>query len=74
MAIEELPASLQWKPRIPINADWIDVVYVLQEVEQERRNEVLAVAFDTMANVHQSMAEGARTVANLIRGGQQKKK
>jgi hypothetical protein len=71
MPSEELPGSLQWKHRIPINADWTDVVYVLQEIEQERRNEALAIAFETMASVNQNMAEGSRKIANIIRGGQQ---
>jgi hypothetical protein len=63
----ELPSPLRFRP-IP-QGDWIDMEFVLQEVEQELRGEVLAVALETMANVHQNVAEGARKVANLIRGG-----
>lgn len=70
----ELPSSLRLGPHIPINADWIDVQYVLQEVEAELRNEVLAVGFETMANAHQAMAEGARKVANILRGGKQQQR
>ncbi len=66
----ELPSSLWWKP-IP-KGDWIDMEFVLQEVEGELRGEVLAVALETMANVHRSVAEGAAKVADIIRsGGQQ---
>jgi len=46
--------------------------FVLQEIEQEIRGEVLAVALETMANVHRNVADGAAKVANIIRGGQQK--
>jgi hypothetical protein len=72
--ITELPEFLRLGPRIPINADWIDVQFVLQEVEQELRSEVLAIGFETMANAHQSMAEGARKVANILRGGKQQQR
>jgi len=46
--------------------------FVLREIEEEFRGEVLAIGLETMANAHQSIAEGARKVANIIRGaGQQ---
>jgi hypothetical protein len=66
----ELPNFLRFRPVPP--GDWIDMEFVLQEVEQEIRGEVLAVALETMANVHRNVAEGATKVANIIRGGQQK--
>jgi hypothetical protein len=53
-----------------IIADWIDMPFVLQGIEGELRTEVLAIALETMANVHQNVAEGARKVANAIRGAQ----
>ena len=66
----ELPGSLRWNPLI--QADWIDMPFVLQEVEGEVRAEVLAVALDTMANVHRNVADGAAKVAAIIRGVQEK--
>lgn len=66
----ELPSNFRFRPFPP--GDWIDMEFVLQEVEAEIRGEVLAVALDTMANVHQNVADGARKVANIIRGVQQK--
>jgi hypothetical protein len=66
----ELPNYLRFVPRP--QGDWIDMEFVLQEVEQELRGEVLAVALETMANVHRNVADGAAKVANIIRGGQQK--
>ena len=62
----ELPEFLRFNPII--KTDWIDMAFVLQEVEGELRGEVLAIALETMANVHQTVAEGARKVANTIRG------
>lgn len=68
----ELPEFFQFKPKV--NADWIDMPFVLQEVEQELRSEVLAIGLETMANVHRSIAEGAAKVANIVRGGGQQKR
>ena len=48
--------------------------FVLQEVEQELRSEVLAVALETMANAHRAIADGAAKVAHVIRGGGQQKR
>jgi hypothetical protein len=67
----ELPDFLRFVPR-PIG-DWIDMPFVLQAVQQEMRGEVLAVALETMANVHRNIADGAAKVANIIRGVQQKR-
>jgi hypothetical protein len=64
----DLSGILRWNPLI--QADWIDMPFVLQEVEGEVRAEVLAVALETMASVHQNVADGARKIANIIRGTQ----
>lgn len=66
----DLPSNLLWNYINPRNVDWIDMPFVLQEVEGELRTEVLAIALETLANVHQSVADGARKVANTIRGAQ----
>jgi hypothetical protein len=64
----ELPGRFGFNPHII--ADWIDMPFVLQGIEGELRNEVLAIALETMANVHQNIAEGTRKVASTIRGAQ----
>ena len=66
----ELPNQLRFIPR-PIG-DWIDMEFVLQEVEQELRGEIVAAQLETMANVHRNLAEGAAKIAGIIRGGQSK--
>jgi glycerol-3-phosphate responsive antiterminator len=67
----ELPDFLRFVPR-PIG-DWIDMPFVLQEVEQELRSEVLAVGLETMANAHRAIADGAAKVASILRGGAAKR-
>jgi len=68
----ELPKHLRFIPRP--QADWIDMEFVLREIEQELHGEVLAIGLETMANAYQNIAEGARKVANLVRGGGQQKR
>jgi hypothetical protein len=65
----EIPNYLRWRP-VPIG-DWIDMEFVLQEVGEDVRSEVLAAQLETMANVHENIAEGAKKIANIIRGGGQ---
>ncbi len=64
----ELPRRFVFNPHP--QADWIDMPFVLQEIEGELRTAVLAIGLETMANVHQSIAEGARLVAKTIQGAQ----
>jgi len=66
---DELPSRFGFNPHII--ADWIDMAFVLQGVEGELRSELLAISLETMANVHQAVADGTRKVANTIRGAQE---
>lgn len=68
----ELPNFLRFRPIPP--GDWIDMPFVLQEIEEELRGEVLAIGLETMANAHQAVADGARKVANIVRGGGQQRR
>ena len=54
-----------------IIADWIDMPFVLQGLEGELRTEILSIALETMANVHQTVADGHRKVAKTLRGTQE---
>jgi hypothetical protein len=67
----EIPDFLRFNPII--KTDWIDMAFVLQEIEQEKRSEVLAVGLETLANAHRAIADGAAKVAGILRGGQQKR-
>jgi hypothetical protein len=65
----DLPGRFVFNPHIL--ADWIDMPFVLEGIEGELRTEVLAIALETMANVHQSIADGTRKVAKTIQGTQE---
>jgi hypothetical protein len=45
--------------------------FVLREVDESIRGEILAVGLEAMANVHRNIADGAAKIANIIRGGKQ---
>jgi hypothetical protein len=64
----EIPSNFGFRP-IPIG-DWIDMEFVLREVDQEIRSAVIAAGLEAMANVHRNIADGATNIANIIRGGQ----
>jgi hypothetical protein len=71
-AERELPSRFQFLPH-PVG-DWVDMEFVLQEVDQAIRGELIAVQFETMASMHQNFAAGATKMANIIRGGGPQKK
>jgi hypothetical protein len=52
--------------------DWVDVEFVLQEIEEELKAEVLATHLETQASVYRSYAEEATKIANILRGGGQR--
>jgi hypothetical protein len=68
--LAELPPRLRWRPG-PIT-DWIDMEFVLQEVEGGIRNQVIASQFETLAAVHRTLAEGAAKIASIVAGGKQR--
>jgi hypothetical protein len=49
--------------------DWIDVEFVLQEIEEEKKAEVLAAYLKMVAKVYQSMAEGVGNMGAALSGG-----
>jgi hypothetical protein len=68
--LAELPPRLRWRPG-PIT-DWIDMEFVLQEIEGGLRNQVIAAQFETLAAVHRTLAEGASKMAGIMAGGKQR--
>ena len=60
----ELPGRFGFNPHII--ADWIDMPFVLQGVEGDLRTELLAIALETMANVHQNIADGTRNFQGAV--------
>ena len=69
-SISELPSAFRWKPG-PIT-DWIDMEFVLQEIDPALRTQVIAARFETVAAVHRNLAEGAAKVAGILSGGKQR--
>jgi hypothetical protein len=46
--------------------------FVLQDIEGNLRNQVIAAQFETLAAVHRTLAEGASKIAGLMAGGKQR--
>ena len=68
--ITELPTAFRFRPHPA--TDFIDMEFVLQEIEQNLRPQVIAATFETVAAMHRSMAEGAAKIAGIIGGAQKR--
>lgn len=69
---EEFPRAFRWHPGWV--TDRIDMDFILQEVEGEVRNAVIAAQLETLATLHQTLAQGASKIAGIIRGAQESQK
>jgi hypothetical protein len=50
--------------------DWIDMEFLISEIESAAlRNQLIAVRFETTAEVYQAMAAGAAKAAEIFRQG-----
>jgi hypothetical protein len=63
---EEL--TYRWPPGPVTDPVWMEYLLHKFDLEGEVRNRVLAVQFETLANVHMARAEGYRNVAKLLGG------
>ena len=66
----DLPTAFRFRPHPA--TDFIDMEFVLQEIEQNLRPQVIAATFETVAAMHRTMADGAAKIAGII-GGTQKR-
>jgi hypothetical protein len=66
----ELESRFRFGP-IPI-ADWIDMEFVLQEVDESIRPALLAAHFEMVANVFTAQAATAQKMMNIVLKGKQK--
>jgi len=64
--VAELPTRLKYRPG-PVT-DWIDMEFVLQEIEGGLRNQVIAAQFNTLAAMHRTLADGAAQIAGILGG------
>ena len=65
----ELPNFLRFVPRPP--GDWIDMEFVLGEVDESIRPALLAAHFEMVANVFTAQAATAQKMMNIVSKGKQ---
>jgi len=65
----DLATRFGFRP-IPI-ADWIDMEFVLQEVDESIRPALLAAHFEMVANVFTAQAATAQKMMNIVSRGKQ---
>jgi hypothetical protein len=60
-----------WLPKRFVDPPISMLEYAMQEgeLDAERRNSLLAAQFITTAEVHEAIAKGARTAAEILGGG-----
>jgi hypothetical protein len=64
--IPELPRGFSWNPHI--KTDPFDMEFVIQEIDQQIRAQVIAARFETVAAVSRAVADGAAKIAGIIGG------
>jgi hypothetical protein len=64
--IPELPAAFRFRPHP--QTDRIDMEFVIQEIDQSIRNQVIAANFEMVAAVNRALADGAAKIAGIIGG------
>ena len=60
----QLPTAWKWRPG-PVT-DWIDMVHILEDFDFGVRSQVIAAGLETIAAVHQNIADGAKKAAGII--------
>jgi hypothetical protein len=65
--IADLPAAFRFRPHPA--TDFIDMEFVIQEIDEGLRAQVIAVTFETVAAMHRTLADGASKIAGIIGGG-----
>jgi hypothetical protein len=61
--------ELAWRPRWVTDPIWME--YVIREIEVEAsvKNQLAAIQFQTLANVHRALADGAQQAAEALQKG-----
>ena len=65
--IGELPSAFRFRPHPA--TDFIDMEFVIREIDEGLRARVIAANFETVAAVHRALADGAAKVAGILAGG-----
>jgi hypothetical protein len=66
--MDEPRAEFAWHPGWATDPIWMEYVLREVELESEVRRQLIATRFETVAKVHSAIAEGAGTMANVLRG------
>ncbi len=69
--IAELPAPFRWGGPGPVT-DYIDMDFVLREIDPGLRFQVIATRFENVAALHRTLAEGASKLAAIFGGARSK--
>jgi hypothetical protein len=70
--VDQVGGPESWYTWVPRNVgDPIHMEYALRDAELDAgvRNRLLATHFETVAGVHEAIAQGARQAAELVGGG-----
>jgi hypothetical protein len=64
--VAELPPGFRFRPHPA--TDFIDMEFVIQEIDQSLRGQVIATTFETVAAMHRVLADGAAKIASIVGG------
>ena len=64
--IATLPSFWRWRPG-PVT-DWIDMEFILEEINPSVRTQLVANRLETLAAVHRNIADGAKKAAGIVAG------
>jgi hypothetical protein len=64
--IAAFPSFWKWRPG-PIT-DWVDMEFILEEIDQSVRTQLVANRLETVAAVHRNIADGAKKAAGIVAG------
>jgi hypothetical protein len=62
--VAAFPSFWKWRPG-PVT-DWIDMEFILEEIDPAVRTQLVANRLETVAAVHKNIADGAKKAAGII--------
>ena len=66
--IPQLPAAFRWWPGPGPATDWNDIDFVIRDLDDPVRKQVIAIRYEAISAMHRAQAEGAAKIATLIAG------
>jgi hypothetical protein len=71
-AVAALPSFWKWRPG-PVT-DWIDMEFILEDIDPAIRTQLVANRLETVAAVHRNIADGAKKAASIVAAARPGKK